>query len=83
MFCKALPSSLSLRASSPHLGPFSITHLVVDKTGHPPETNDRVSGLVGTVQDHTGLACQGSKGRPDAEDAFLAVNVKLEVSPAV
>lgn len=89
MFCKeesahqALPSPLSLRASSLHLGPFSITHLVVDETGHPPETDDRVSGLVGTEQGHTGLACQGSKGRPDTEDTLLAVNVKLEASRAV
>lgn len=64
-------------------GPFSITHLVMDETGHPPEADDRVSGLVGTVQGHTGLACQDSKGRLDAEDTLLAVNVKLEVSQAV
>lgn len=74
---------LSLGASSPYCGPFSITYLVVDETGHPPETDDGVSGLVGTVQGHTGLACQGSKGGPDAEDTVLAVNVKLEVSRAV
>lgn len=56
---------------------------MVDETGHPPEADDRVCGLVGTVQGHSGLACQGSKGRPDAEDTLLAVNVKLEVSQAV
>lgn len=68
----------------PHIfGPFPITHLMVDETGHPPETEDRVSGLEGAVQGHTGLACQRSKGRPDAEDTLLAVDVKLEVSRAV
>lgn len=67
----------------PHPGPFSVTHLVVDETGHPPEADDRVCGLVGTVQGHSGLACQGSEGGPDAEDTLLAVNVKLEVSQAV
>lgn len=40
-------------------------------------------GLVGAAQGHTGLACQGSKGRPDAEDTLRAVDVKLEVSYAV
>lgn len=67
----------------PHPGPFSVTHLVVDETGHPPEADDRVCGLVGTVQGHSGLACQASEGGPDAEDTLLAVNVKLEVSQAV
>lgn len=56
---------------------------MVDETGHPPETEDRVSGLEGTVQGRTGLACQRSKGRPDAEDTLLAVDVELEVSLAV
>lgn len=67
----------------PHPGPFPVTHLVVDETGHPPEADNRVCGLEGAVQGHSGLACQGSKGRPDAEDTLLAVNVKLEVSQAV
>lgn len=67
----------------PHPGPFSVTHLVVNETGHPPEADDRVCGLVGTVQGHSGLACQASEGGPDAEDTLLTVNVKLEVSQAV